>query len=260
MGKDKISTNQNPLPDRKGLDTETNNLHTINILPTFIGVNSGQAGGPVPAPHGEATEITEEHYPAFVEQVRQEIQDRIGKAIKIEWRKSEVNSGLAYNMKTHHYLICPYPTTLEKMATCFHEIGHVLNDNEYYCLREYNAEIFAIQTLQRFDIEPTPYIIKKHFWYMAYSLGQALNRKMKNKNIPVELRAYKKHLKEWQVQRYCNGRLQTVKRYYAKNFNKLRITKRDVSMLLAACRYQDGGPAPAPLSEQHICKEDKENA
>jgi len=98
--------------------------------------------------------------------------------IKIEWRKSEVNSGIAY-IKDRKIII-PKPKSSSKLITCFHEISHILLGNikpSYF--EEYLAVKKSFEFMKEYKIPISRKIKKKEIEYVAYSLQQAIHRGLK---------------------------------------------------------------------------------
>ena len=114
-------------------------------------------------------------------------QANLWRYIIIQGQKTKVT---LYSMRV------PEPKSAISLATYLHELGHhtLLSRNQKKsCLREFYAEQYSLDNLKRFGVKKNRKMVRHSNWYMSYSLGQALNRKMKD--IPTEMMKYKKYLK-----------------------------------------------------------------
>ena len=98
--------------------------------------------------------------------------------------------------------ICsPLPKTAKSFAILAHEVGHKAlghKGGSKSCLKEYEAEQFAIQQFKRFGFAMPREVKLRMNRHVAYGLAQALNRGMKD--IPKELRPYKQMLRtQWSM-------------------------------------------------------------
>jgi hypothetical protein len=90
----------------------------------------------------------------------------------------------------------PLPKTAKSFAILTHEVGHKAlnhNDNGKSCLKEYEAEQFTVDCFKRFGFAIPRDVRNRINFHIAYGLAQALNRGMKQ--IPVELKPYRKYIK-----------------------------------------------------------------
>lgn len=148
--------------------------------------------------------------------VKKEVEKEIGKPIAIRKYRTSPWSGKAY--LSSFEIIVPHPKSNISLSTYLHELGHLTNlarTQKKSCLREFYAERFCLDQLKRFSIKRNKRMIKHSNWYMAYSLAQAMNRKMKD--IPEELKKYKKFLRAGHAFKIINGIPTKVKtgKYYA---------------------------------------------
>ena len=119
---------------------------------------------------------------------RVEIIEKICKEnnIEIEWRKSSVNSGLAYIDKRK--IIIPTPKSDRKIITCFHEIAHIIQGRispRYF--EEYKAVKMSFEFMKEYNFKLTRKIKKNQKWYVALCLQKAIHRKLNFENVPKEI-------------------------------------------------------------------------
>ncbi len=161
----------------------------------------------------------------IVETLKVQIEQEHGVIINLEYRKTRTRSGKMYHPRkdepNNYRVICPQPHNSHALHVCFHELGHVVlhrtQKREYSCLNEYRADMYAFEQFERLGIEASLYTHKHHRWYMAYSLGQALNRGMRKKNIPSELKPYLKYLRKLPYYDYSGYA------YRAKPIREIRV-------------------------------------
>lgn len=118
--------------------------------------------------------------------------------------------------------ICsPLPKTAKSFAVLAHEVGHKAlghASNGKSCLKEYEAEQFAILQFKRFGMTLPRDVKRRMNHHIAYSLAQALNRGMKT--IPPELKPYRRLLQEYRGSyiRRKRGKIEhgTITRYKVK--------------------------------------------
>lgn len=135
-------------------------------------------------------------YQDIADQVLKEVEEHIGRQVIIEkWKSKSTKSGKAFY--NEYRIVVPEPTDADTLNTFCHELGHLISYVKPSCLNEYNACIFALQKLREHGIPISRNMKRHHKWYIAYSLGQALNRGMKN--IPEELKPFKKYLTKVKV-------------------------------------------------------------
>ena len=80
--------------------------------------------------------------------------------------------------------------TVSKFMVALHEIGHILNGNkkpEFY--GEYLAERYAIDTAQKFGVDPKEYF-ENAKQYVGAMLQKAWNRGLKLSSVPKEVELF----------------------------------------------------------------------
>ena len=78
----------------------------------------------------------------------------------------------------------------QSFMTALHEIGHVVNGKQRYIFYgEYLAERYAIDTAQRYNIDPTLYF-ESAKCYVTDKLCLAINKGLKYNHIPAEVEWY----------------------------------------------------------------------
>lgn len=164
------------------------------------------------------------NYLEIANQVKKEVEKEIGMPIRIrkyrtspwagsaDYNPSEIGpitaqlQGFDAKVGFVHNIEVPEPKSNISLSTFLHELGHLTklsSSQKKSCLREFYAEMFSLDQLKRFGIKRNRKMIKNSNWYMAYSLCQALNRKMKD--IPEELKKYKKFARRSHIYRVVNG-------------------------------------------------------
>lgn len=142
-----------------------------------------------------------------------------GCGVSVEyWASKNYQAGRAIKNGGGWIIKIPRPNTLENLHVAFHELGHISATGKMSCLREYEADMYAMNLFKNYGLTITVDIKTRHNWYMAYSLARALNRRLKT--IPVELKPYKKYLRLIVCSRIvCKNGVQktvAVKRYRVK--------------------------------------------
>ena len=88
-------------------------------------------------------------------------------------------------------IACPMPRTAKSFEIFAHEVGHILANPDRKApswKRELQASEYALEQFERFNLK-LPRETKKHiYWYITYSVCQALNRGMKK--VPDEVKKY----------------------------------------------------------------------
>lgn len=140
-------------------------------------------------------------YEQAANKVLKEVESTIGDKVTIEyWKSRATHSGIAY-FDTYRIKV-PHPDTDKNLNTFLHELGHLVIHVKPSCLNEYRACMFALDKMKENNIKINNKIKRHHRWYIAFSLAQALNRKLKV--IPQELKPFKKYLSRCEVH-YING-------------------------------------------------------
>ena len=133
---------------------------------------------------------TMNQYELIADKVKREVEREIDRTIQVSYRKSRTKSGVAF--PDEYRMISPQPTDIRRLATYLHELGHFIFKVKPSCMNELKAIQFSEQKLSENGIKIPREVRRHNKWYAAYSLAQALNRGMKN--IPAELKPYKKYL------------------------------------------------------------------
>ena len=99
------------------------------------------------------------------------------------------SKGLAY-IKSRRVEVPKNLNSLENFMVALHEIGHVVNGKikrTFYS--EYLAERYAIETAQKFNINPEQYFERAKN-YVSSKLAKAWNRGLKLENLPLEVELF----------------------------------------------------------------------
>lgn len=152
-------------------------------------------------------------YAIIAYQVLRDTEKQLGHNIYTEyWKSNQPYSGRAY-CKTFAVKV-PQPVSDISLNTYLHELGHLIYQVKPSCLNEYLACKFAIDTMRQYGLTISRKVKRHHNWYIAYSLAQALNRKLKT--IPPELKPFKKYISRRLVHWYNgDGKTWTSNQYYA---------------------------------------------
>jgi len=152
-------------------------------------------------------------YETIAYKVLKETERELGHRINVEhWKSNNPHSGIAY-CKSYSIKV-PEPKSDISLNTFLHEIGHLVYQVKPSCLNEYKACMFALDKMRENGLTISRKVKRHHNWYIAYSLAQALNRKLKT--VPVELKPFKKYLKVVTVHWYNDdGDTWTNKAYRA---------------------------------------------
>jgi hypothetical protein len=146
--------------------------------------------------------------------ILEDINNQLPVPARIEFFKSSKAGGKAYQVAGGWLVRVPPPVDYETLFTGIHELGHTVNSHwRLSCLREYYAEMFAMQCFKRLNLPVTKDIESHHKWYMAFSLGQALNRGLKR--VPAELKPYRKYLHKTEKLVCDGGSWKRISRYHA---------------------------------------------
>jgi len=139
------------------------------------------------------------NYREIAEHVVIEVKAQTKKPLKIQYGVSPWSGRARLADDTGKTLIyfnwikVPEPKSDISLYTFLHELGHIVaGKQKLSCVWEYLADEFAINQFKRFGIKFSKKLKSHHNWYVAYSLGQALNRGLRT--IPTELKPFKKYL------------------------------------------------------------------
>ena len=139
-------------------------------------------------------------YKEIADQVVLEVKTQTKKPLKIQYGvspwsgRARLADETGKSLRYFNWVKVPQPKSDISLHTFLHELGHIVaGKQKLSCIWEYMADNFANKQFKRFGIKLSKKVRKQSNWYMAYSLGQALNRGMKV--IPTELKPFKKYLK-----------------------------------------------------------------
>ena len=140
-------------------------------------------------------------YELVANKILKECESQLGHDIVINhWKSNRPFSGRA-DCETY-ILTVPQPKSDISLNTFLHELGHLFYQIKPSCLNEYMACNFALDKMRENGIAISHKVKHHHNWYIAYSLAQALNRKIKM--IPLELKPFRKFISTRRVH-YING-------------------------------------------------------
>ena len=140
-------------------------------------------------------------YELVANKVLKECESQLGHDVVINhWKANCPFSGRAYCMT--YTITVPQPKSDISLNTFLHELGHLVYQVKPSCLNEYMACKFALDKMKENGIAISRKVKRHHNWYVAYSLAQAINRKLKT--IPQELKPFRKFISTRKVH-YING-------------------------------------------------------
>lgn len=121
--------------------------------------------------------------------VREEL-DRYGIRVR-RWRKAM--TGIAWYVEykdgtVKRLIESPRPKSEMSLAIFLHEIGHHAIGFHTYkprCLEEYYAWQYALDTMRKYNVEPTDSVLKRYHASMRYAVAKAARRGIRS--IPAEL-------------------------------------------------------------------------
>jgi len=151
-------------------------------------------------------------YESIARQALKDVEKRLGHEIAVKyWKSNRPYSGLA-QCKTYTITV-PEPKSDISLNTFLHELGHLIHQVKPSCLNEYLASRFALDSMRKYGLSISRKVKRHHNWYIAYSLAQALNRKLKT--VPTELKPFRKYLSMRKVYNTTVINTTVIYQYYA---------------------------------------------